>query len=95
MKCTNAPVVARTADHARRWQDSDGEHIDVRGLPPPEPLVEVLRLVRALDDGVTVIMHHDREPVLLYPELAQIGWKAERIEGEVDEVRLRLRRDPA
>jgi hypothetical protein len=29
---------------------------------------------------------------MLYPELAQIGWQAERVEGEAGEVRLLLRR---
>jgi hypothetical protein len=39
-----------------------------------------------------VIAHLDRDPVMLYPELAQLGWEAEPIEGEPGEVRLRLRR---
>lgn len=92
MKCGDGPIVVRTAAHARRWRDDDSEHIDVRGLPPPEPLVEILQLVRTLDGAATVIVHHDREPMLLYPELAQIGWSAERIAAEPGEVRLRLRR---
>jgi hypothetical protein len=39
-----------------------------------------------------VIAHLDRDPVMLYPELAQMGWEAEHVEGEPGEVRLRLRR---
>jgi hypothetical protein len=92
MKCGDAPVVVRMRDQARRWRDGDGEHIDVRGLPPPEPLVEILRLVQSIDTTTNVIVHHDREPMLLYPELAQIGWQAERIPAEPGEVRLRLGR---
>lgn len=91
MKCSDAASVVRTADFARRWREGDDEHIDVRGLPPPEPLVEILRLVGSVDAGVAVIVHHDREPMLLYPELAQIGWTADRIDGDVGEVRLKLR----
>lgn len=91
MKCGDAPAVVRTAAFARRWREGGDEHIDVRGLPPPEPLVEILRLVGSVATGVAVIVHHDREPMLLYPELAQIGWVAERVEGDVGEVRLKLR----
>ena len=78
------------AGEARTWHDADGTHIDVRGLPPPQPLVQILRLVAGADGAV--IVHHDRDPQLLYPELAQIGWSAERIDGDAGEVRLRLAR---
>ena len=80
----------------RRWHDADGEHIDVRGLPPPQPLVAILRLVREQGEvgGAAVIVHHDRDPQLLHAELAEIGWLAERIEAEPGEVRLRLERAP-
>ena len=86
-----------TADaKQRRWSDAEGEHIDVRGLPPPQPLVAILRLVREQGDegGAAVIVHHDRDPQLLYAELAEIGWLADRIEAEPGEVRLRLERAP-
>lgn len=77
----------------QRWRDAQGEHIDVRGLPPPQPLVAILRLVLEQGPaGTAVIVHHDRDPVLLYPELAERGWCAERIEGAPGEVRLRLSR---
>jgi Uncharacterized conserved protein (DUF2249) len=78
---------------SRRWRDAQGEHIDVRGLPPPEPLVAILRLVQEhAVDGGAVIVHHDRDPALLYPELAERGWWAERVDGAPGEVRLRLSR---
>ncbi len=77
----------------RQWRDSAGRHIDVRGLPPPRPLVEILRLVHEQGESIeAVIVHHDRDPQLLYPELAEIGWEAERIAGEPGEVRLKLQR---
>jgi uncharacterized protein DUF2249 len=80
---------------ARQWTEAGDTHIDVRGLAPPDPLVAILRLLRLLRaQGLEarVIAHLDRDPVMLYPELAQIGWEAEHIEGEPGEVRLRLRR---
>ncbi|HJV59465.1 MAG TPA: DUF2249 domain-containing protein [Albitalea sp.] len=82
---------------ARQWREDDAAHIDVRGLPPPQPLVAILRLVhtvQAIDGALPVIAHLDRDPVMLYPELAQIGWQAERIAGDANEVRLLLRRLP-
>ncbi len=76
-----------------RIRHGDGEvHIDVRGLPPPQPLVEILHLIASVPFGTTVIVHHDREPALLYAELAQAGWLADRIPGAPGEVCLRLTR---
>ena len=78
----------------RRWRDAQGEHIDVRGLPPPQPLVTILRLVHEVQDADgAVIVHHDRDPVMLYPELAELGWRAERLEADTGSVLLRLERD--
>jgi hypothetical protein len=76
----------------KRWTEADGIHVDVRGLPAPQPMVEILSLVRSIDDDRVVIVHHDRDPQLLYPELAEIGWSAEIVDGEPGEVRLRLAR---
>ena len=81
-----------TAPVARVWRENEVLHIDVRGLAPPQPLVSILRLVMSIEDATPVIVHHDRDPQLLYPELAQIDWQAERIAGDTGEVRLRLTR---
>ncbi|HEX8012075.1 MAG TPA: DUF2249 domain-containing protein [Casimicrobiaceae bacterium] len=75
---------------ARQWVEADGVHIDVRGLPPPEPLVAIVKLVESIRDATPVIVHHERDPQLLYPELAELGWSAERIEAPAGEVRLKL-----
>ena len=82
------------AAEPRRWSDAEGTHIDVRGLPAPEPLVAILSLVRQIDETARVIVHHDRDPRLLHAELADIGWRAERIAGAPGEVRLCLTRTP-
>jgi hypothetical protein len=79
----------------RQWTEGEALHIDVRGLPPPQPLVAILRLVRSLGDAAAdIVVHHDRDPVLLYPELAEIGWSAAPLEAPAGEVRLLLRRQP-
>ncbi len=80
--------------YARTWTETDGAHIDVRGLPPPQPLVQILHLVASVGMGTAVTVHHDRDPMLLYPELAQVGWTAEPIAGDAGEVRLRLTAAP-
>ena len=84
-----APTPPDPSGGARRWRDAEGEHIDVRGLAAPAPLIEILRLVAGAD-GAAVIVHHDRDPQLLYPRLAELGWVADRIAGDAGEVRLRL-----
>jgi hypothetical protein len=76
----------------RRWVEADGVHIDVRGLQPPGPLVAILELVESIRDATPVIVHHERDPLLLYPELAEVGWTAVRLDGEPGEVRLKLER---
>jgi hypothetical protein len=65
----------------RRWTDADGVHIDVRGLVPPGPLVAILALVETMGDASAIIVHHDRDPKLLYPELAELGWVAVPLEA--------------
>ncbi|HEX6136398.1 MAG TPA: DUF2249 domain-containing protein [Casimicrobiaceae bacterium] len=77
---------------AKRWVEADGIHVDVRGLPPPQPLVTILALVKSLRDATPVVVHHERDPQFLYPELAEIGWSATRIDAPAGEVRLRLER---
>ncbi len=74
------------------WHEADGVHIDVRGLPPPEPMVAILALLDRPDTQDRVIVHHDREPIFLYPELAERGWDHELIAGDAGEVRLLLTR---
>ena len=77
---------------ARRWTAAGGVHIDVRGLAAPEPLVAILALIESIDDRTPVIVHHERDPAMLYPELAELGWTATPVDSEPGEVRLRLER---
>ena len=75
-----------------RWTEADGIHIDVRGLAPPAPLVAILDLIETIRDATPVIVHHERDPVLLYGELAERGWTAERMDAVAGEIRLKLER---
>ncbi len=90
---TDAAVPAAQADAASIWQEEGSVHIDVRGLDPPEPMLAILRMIESEDCPPTVIVHHDREPIYLYPELTERAWRFERIAAPAGEVRLRLSRD--
>jgi TusA-related sulfurtransferase len=74
------------------WEENGVLHADVRGLPPPVPMLTILRLVKRVKIGDHLIVHHEREPMYLIPELAELGWQVEQIPGEEGEVRLRISR---
>lgn len=76
-----------------QWAEPDGIHIEVRGLDPPQPLVLIIKLVESLTVATPIMVHHNRDPLPLYAELAQRGWSAQRLAGEPGEFRLRLHRD--
>ncbi len=76
-----------------QWSDADGSlHLDLRGLTPPLPMVIILRLLVS-GPGSAVVAHLDREPVYLYPELAEIGWQAAVIDRDGDHLQVRLSRE--
>ncbi len=86
------------AARERRWRDADGEHIDVRGFAPPQPLVAIVRLLEDIQrtgKPTAVIAHLDRDPLMLYPELAQRGWAAQPLPPTPGDLRLRLVREAA
>ena len=74
------------------WRSADGVHIDVRGLLPPAPLTAILRLIDSGEHQGVIIVHHQREPAYLIPELADRNWAYAYLDGEPGEVRLRLTR---
>jgi len=53
------------------------EEIDVRGLEPPQPMVKILETLNQIDNNTTLLVHHHREPVLLYDKLEELGYEAE------------------
>ncbi|WP_448190306.1 DUF2249 domain-containing protein [Azospirillum sp. sgz301742] len=72
------------------WREGAALHVDVRGMTPPGPLTAVLRLVEA-GEAEEIVVHHDRDPMLLYPELEERGWECVTKTAHGDEVRLLLR----
>ncbi len=59
--------------------------LDVSGLEPPEPMQRILAALTTLGEGSSLLIHHHREPLLLYDQLTRRGfqWKTEKItEGQ-------------
>jgi tRNA 2-thiouridine synthesizing protein A len=66
--------------------------LDVRGLPPPLPLVRVLERLETLAVGEQLELVHDRRPMLLYPQLEARGFVHETNETEPGVVRVLIAR---
>ena len=69
--------------------------LDVRGLPPPEPMVRVLERLDRLAPGGTLTVLHERRPMFLYPQLDDQGFTHVTDEPEPGLVRIVIRRPPA
>lgn len=50
--------------------------LDVRGLEPPEPMIKILEKLTQLPECAVLLVHHHREPVMLYPKLEENGFEA-------------------
>lgn len=61
--------------------DRPQETIDVRELPPPEPLRQTLERLAELDDAV-LAQWNDRSPQHLYPKLADRGYEYDTVETD-------------
>ena len=63
-------------------------HLDVRGLEPPEPMVQILAACENLAPGETLEVTHDRRPQMLYPRLDERGLSHVTTEREGGEIHL-------
>lgn len=50
-------------------------HLDVCGLEPPQPMVEILAKLAEIPDGDVLVVTHFREPVPLYAYLDEGGYR--------------------
>jgi uncharacterized protein (DUF2249 family) len=50
--------------------------LDVRNLEPPEPMVKILETLPGLSDNTILLVHHHREPLMLYDKLVERGYSA-------------------
>lgn len=62
-------------------ENAPSVELDVRNLEPPEPMVRILEALNTLPEGGLLLVHHHREPMLLYDKLRQRGysWQVERL----------------
>jgi tRNA 2-thiouridine synthesizing protein A len=66
------------------------EILDLRGLPPPEPLVRTLEAVEALAEGEELVVLTERRPVHLLPLLVERGLDVKTRElPDAHEIRIR------
>jgi len=72
--------------------DGDMAVLDVRGLEPPEPMVQILERLDALRPGQRLVVLHERRPMLLYPQLDERGFLHDTEEVERGLVRIVVRR---
>lgn len=49
--------------------------IDVSELVPPEPMMKILATLEHLPAGSTLLVHHVRRPMHLYPQLDDLGFR--------------------
>lgn len=64
---------------ANKTSPADYENVielDVRELAPPEPMIKILEYISKIDDKTVMLVHHHREPMMLYPELEKRGYTA-------------------
>lgn len=71
--------------------DDDVVVLDVRGLEPPEPMVQTLEALEALPRGKTLVQLNVRVPQFLLPKLKERGFTWEIREQSADLVRLFIR----
>lgn len=50
--------------------------LDVRELVPPEPMMRILENISRVSEKTVMVVHHHREPMLLYPKLDERGYSA-------------------
>jgi uncharacterized protein (DUF2249 family) len=72
--------------------EGDMAVLDVRGLEPPEPMVQILERLDTLAPGQRLVVLHERRPMLLYPQLDERGFLHDTEEVEPGLVRIVVRR---
>jgi len=67
---------------------NDVRILDVRGLEQPEPLLRALAALDSLAAGEYLHLLSHRDPVLLYPLLAQHGFDYEKSSGQAETIEI-------
>lgn len=74
---TGEAEAAREAPEASWDEPTATLTIDVSELVPPEPMIRILTALEELPDGASLLVHHVRRPMHLYPRLDELGYRHE------------------
>jgi uncharacterized protein (DUF2249 family) len=75
-KDKNLPTDNETGQNGKPVFNEEVLELDVRNLEPPEPMVKILETLPKLSDNTILVVHHHREPLMLYDKLAERGYSA-------------------
>lgn len=68
----------RDSEGSLDWQSPTATiTIDVSELVPPEPMIRILEALEDLPSGESLLVHHVRRPMHLYPRLDELGYRHE------------------
>jgi uncharacterized protein (DUF2249 family) len=68
---------AQPTQAAADWSGDETITIDVSELVPPEPMMRILGALEEMAPGKTLLVHHVRRPMFLYPQLDDLGYTHE------------------
>lgn len=82
-----------SAEDSRATEPGSKVHrLDNRGLEPPQPMIRTLSRLEKMGDDETLIIHNDRPPMFLYPELDALGYPHETEEAPEGGYRITIRK---
>lgn len=64
--------------------------LDNRGLEPPNPMIRTLEALDAMAPGDVLVIHNDRVPIYLLPQLADEGAEYEVLEQPDGSAQVRI-----
>lgn len=64
--------------------------LDNRGLEPPNPMIRTLEVLEGLGVGDVLVIHNDRVPIYLLPQLADAGAEYEVLEQPDGSAKVRI-----
>lgn len=76
-KAAKRPVAQPTEPPTSSWTGDETITIDVSELVPPEPMMRILSALEEMTPGKTLLVHHVRRPMFLYPQLDDLGYTHE------------------
>lgn len=90
-----APTPAASEPAAEAWSAPDAVvTIDVSELVPPEPMIKILETLESLPDGASLLVHHLRRPMHLYPQLDAMGYRHDTREIAPDRIEVLIEKPP-